>query len=491
MHIVFVASEGVPFSKTGGLADVIAALPKALTASGHDVVVLLPRYRVTKPGPVLPSIKSLTLPITFGGAAGGFKFAAVQDGEDAGDVRHYLIDCPEFFDRPGLYGEDGQDYPDNAERFAAFSLAALELMKRSATPPDVIHCHDWQASLVPVYLRTLYQRDPFFVRSSVLLTVHNLGYQGVFPPDVLPRLGIDRRLMTMDGLEFWGKVNLLKGGLFYSDFLNTVSPTYAREIQTKEFGHGLEGVLQKRSRRLTGIMNGADYQAWNPATDALLAANYTPQDRAGKLICKKSLLEKMGAAEPRLDWPVVGIISRFDKQKGFDLIADAARDIMAEDLYVAALGTGDPLYEEFFRSLATRYPERFLVRVAYDNVLAHQIEAGSDIFLMPSRYEPCGLNQMYSLKYGTVPVVRATGGLDDSVRDFDGESGTGFKFVEYSAAALLGALRRALAVYRQPEAWLRLMANGMQQDFSWTVSAAQYASIYEDLRREKAGVLIA
>ncbi|MGO9270336.1 MAG: glycogen synthase GlgA [Terriglobia bacterium] len=491
MRIVFVASECVPFSKTGGLADVIGALPKALAASGHDVVVLLPRYRITKPGPVLPSIKSLTVPLTFGAAAGGFKFAAVQDGEDADGVRHYLIDCPEFFDRPGLYGENGLDYPDNAERFAAFSLAALELMKRSATPPDVIHCHDWQASLAPVYLRTLYQRDPFFVRSSVLLTIHNLGYQGVFPPDVLPRLAIDRRLMVMDGLEFWGKVNLLKGGLFYSDFLSTVSPAYAREIQTKEFGHGLEGVLQKRSRRLTGILNGADYQAWNPATDVLLAANYTPQDLAGKLICKKALLEKMGAAEPRLERPVVGIISRFDKQKGFDLIADAAGELMAEDLYVAALGTGDPIYEEFFRTLAARYPERFLVKVAYDNALAHQIEAGSDIFLMPSRYEPCGLNQMYSLKYGAVPVVRATGGLDDSVRDFDGENGTGFKFDEYSAAALLVALRRALAVYRQPEAWRRLMANGMQQDFSWTVSAAQYASIYEDLRREKAGVLMA
>jgi len=485
---VFVAPECVPFSKTGGLADVVGALPKALAASGHDVVVLLPRYRMTKPGPVLPSIKSLTIPLTFGSVASGLRFAAVQDGGDAGGVRHYLIDCPEFFDRAGLYGEKGQDYPDNAERFAAFSLAALELMKRSATPPDVIHCHDWQSALVPVYLHTLYQHDPFFARSSVLLTIHNLGYQGVFPPAVLPRLSIDSRLFTIDGLEFWGKVNLLKGGILYSDFLNTVSPTYAREIQTKEFGHGLEGVLQKRSRRLTGILNGVDYEPWNPATDPLIPANYNPQDLAGKLICKKALLEKMGAAEPRLDRPVIGIISRFDKQKGFDLIAGVAEELMAEDLYVVALGTGDPIYEEFFGNLAARYPERFLVKVAYDNALAHQIEAGSDIFLMPSRYEPCGLNQMYSLKYGTVPVVRATGGLDDSVRDFEGEGGTGFKFAEYSAAALLSALRRALAVYRQPELWRRLIANGMRQDFSWTVSAAQYASIYEDLRREKAGV---
>jgi starch synthase len=491
LRIVFVASECVPFSKTGGLADVVGALPKALAASGQDVLVLLPRYRVTKPGPVQASIKSLTIPLTFGALASGFKFAQVQDSEDAGGVRHHLIDCPEFFDRPGLYGENGQDYPDNAERFAAFSVAALELMKRSATPPDVIHCHDWQSSLVPLYLRTLYQRDPFFARSSVLLTIHNLGYQGLFPPDVLPRLAIDRRLMVMDGLEFWGKVNLLKGGLFYSDFLNTVSPTYAREIQTKEFGNGLEGVLQKRSRRLTGILNGVDYEAWNPATDALIPANYTPQDLAGKLTCKKALLEKMGAAEPRLDRPVIGIISRFDKQKGFDIIADAASELVAEDLHVVVLGTGDPVYEGFFRNLAARYPERFLVKVAYDNALAHQIDAGSDMFLMPSRYEPCGLSQMYSLKYGTVPVVRATGGLDDSVRAFDGERGSGFKFTEYSAAALLGSLRQALAVYRQPELWRRLVTNAMQQDFSWSKSAAQYASIYEDLRREKAGVQMA
>jgi len=488
LRIAFVASECVPFAKTGGLADVIGALPKALAAAGHDVVVLLPRYRVTKPGPVLPSIKSLTVPLGVGALPPQFKYAAVQDGGDAGGVRHYLIDCPEFFDRPGLYGERGEDYPDNAERFGAFCLAAVELMKRSTTPPDVIHCHDWQSALVPVYLRTLYQHDPFFSPTSVLLTVHNLGYQGVFPPGVLPRLAIDPRLMVMDGLEFWGKVNLLKGGLFYADFLSTVSPTYAREIQTREFGHGLEGVLQKRSRRLTGILNGVDYEAWNPASDALLAANYTPEDLAGKLISKKALLEKMGVAEPRLDRPVIGMISRFDRQKGFDLIADAAEELMAEELYLVVLGTGDPVYEDFFRALAARYPGQVLIRIAYDNTLAHQIEAGSDMFLMPSRYEPSGLNQLYSLKYGAVPVVRATGGLEDSVREFDGQSGTGFKFADYSAVALLGALRRALAAYRQPEIWRRVTANGMQQDFSWTVSAAQYASIYEGLRREKAGV---
>ena len=489
MRIVFVASECVPFSKTGGLADVVGALPKALAASGHEVIVVLPRYRMMKPGSVLPSIESPTIPLTLGPVASGFKFAAVEEGGDLDGVRHYLIDCPEFFDRAGLYQENGEDYPDNAERFAAFSLAALELMKRLGAPPDVIHCHDWQSSLVPVYLRTLYESDRFFAHSSVLLTIHNLGYQGLFPPDVLPRLALDPGLMTPDGLEFWGKVNLLKGGLLYSDFLTTVSPTYAREIQTTDdYGKGLEGVLRKRSHRLAGILNGVDYEVWNPATDTLIPANYTPQDMAGKLICKRAVLEKMGAAEPKLDRPVIGIISRFDRQKGFDLIAGVAEELMAEDFSIVALGTGDPVYEKSFRTLAAEYRERFLVKVAYDNSLAHQIEAGSDMFLMPSRYEPCGLNQMYSLKYGTVPVVRATGGLDDSVQDFDGENGTGFKFREYTAAALLAVIRRALAVFRQPERWRRLVAHGMRQDFSWRVSAGQYAAIYERLHKEKAGV---
>jgi len=481
MRIVFVASEGVPFSKTGGLADVVGALPKALAEMGQPVEVILPRYRMTKPGSVLPHLQSLTIPL-----ASGFRFAAIQDGGESKGVRTIFVNLPEFFDRGGLYQEKGEDYPDNAARFAAFSMAAIELIKRTGEAPDIIHCHDWQSALVPIYLRHLYSSDPFFAKTSVLLTVHNLGYQGLFPPHILPQISLDAGLFTIEGLEFYGKVNLLKGGLIFSDFINTVSRKYAEEIQTEEFGCGLDGVLRARAARLAGILNGVDYEAWDPQTDKLIPANYSPSELRGKLTCKVVLLEKMGADSISLDRPLIGIVSRFAAQKGFDLIADIAESLMAMEVYVVALGTGEPQYEELFRSLAAKFPRKFFVKVAYDNALAHQIEAGADIFLMPSRYEPCGLNQIYSLKYGTVPVVRATGGLDDTIEPFDGKEGTGFKFDEYSPKALLACLREATTAYQDQKAWRRLMLNGMQKDFSWVSSAKQYARIYQLLEKEKA-----
>jgi starch synthase len=480
MRIVFVASECVPYSKTGGLADVVGALPKALAALGYEVDIIIPRYKMTKPGRTLPEATTLTLPL-----ASGFRFASIQSTDAAQNPRHYLVDCPELFERDGLYREKGVDYPDNYLRFAAFSLASLEFQKRFPSAPDVIHCHDWQSALVPVYLQKQYSPDPFFRHTAVLLTIHNLAYQGLFPPEILPQISLDARLFNIDGLEYYGKVNLLKGGILFSDFITTVSRKYASEIQTEEFGCGLEGVLGKRGDRLYGILNGVDYDAWNPATDKLIAANYAPQDLSGKATCKKALLERMGIRMPLSDRPLLGIISRFDPQKGFDLIAQIAHDLAAMDLYVVALGTGEPEYETLFRTLAASYPGKFLVTIAYDNTLAHQIEAGADMFLMPSRYEPCGLNQIYSMKYGTVPVVRATGGLDDTVQNFDGQAGTGFKFVPYSAVALLDAIQQAVKCYREPEAWSRLMQNCMARDFSWTASASEYVKIYEALRREK------
>lgn len=483
MKITFVASEGVPFSKTGGLADVVGALPKALAANGHEVDVLLPRYRMTKPGKAMPEFRSVTIPLS-----AGFRFAAIQDAGITAGVHTYLVDCPEFFDRDGLYQTKGEDYPDNAARFAAFSMAALEFIKRRETAPDVIHCHDWQSALVPIYLRNLYQRDEFFKNTSVLFTIHNIGYQGLFHPHILPAISLHAGLFTMEALEFYGQVNLLKGGIIYSDFVSTVSRKYAEEIQTPEFGYGLEGVLMSRADRLQGILNGVDYDDWNPASDKLISANYSPEDLKGKEACKKALLEKMGAKKPVLERPVIGIVSRFAAQKGFDLIAGIAERLMALDLYIVALGTGEPVYEELFRNLAARYPEKFLVKVAYDNNIAHQIEAGADMFLMPSRYEPCGLNQIYSLKYGTVPVVRATGGLDDTIESFDGKSGTGFKFSEYSAEALLECIGHAVAAFHQPKAWRQLMLNGMKKDFSWGASAKQYIKIFQALRQEKVRV---
>jgi starch synthase len=481
VRIVFVASEGVPFSKTGGLADVVGALPKALAKLGHKLDVVLPRYRMTKPGKPEAEMQSLTLPL-----GAGFKFASIQNAGAPGKLRTFLVDSPFFFDRAGLYQEEGEDYPDNAMRFAAFSFAALELVKRSATPPDIIHCHDWQTALVPIYLRNLYQDDEFFRNTSVVFTIHNIGYQGLFAPHILPQISLHAGLFTVDSLEYYGKVNLLKGGIVFSDFITTVSRKYAEEIQTPEFGHGLEGVLRSRRDCLRGIVNGVDYNDWNPTTDKLIPASYSAENMKGKLACKKALLERMGVKHPVLDRPVIGIVSRFAPQKGFDLIAEIAEQLAALDLYMVALGTGDPVYEELFRCMAATYPDKFLVAVAYDNTLAHQIEAGSDMFLMPSRYEPCGLNQIYSLKYGTVPIVRATGGLDDTIEAFDGRSGTGFKFSEYTGAALLVAIEQAIATYHQPEVWRQLVYNGMRADFSWGRSAKEYLEIYQALQKRKA-----
>ncbi|HXX24148.1 MAG TPA: glycogen synthase GlgA [Terriglobia bacterium] len=477
MRVVFVAPEGVPFSKTGGLADVVGALPKALAKLGPKLDVVLPRYRMTKPGKPEPKMQSLTLPLD-----AGFKFASVQNAGAAGKVQTFFVECPSLFDRAGLYQEDGEDYPDNATRFAAFSLAALELIKRSATPPDIIHCHDWQTALVPIYLRNLYQDDDFFRNTSVVFTIHNVGYQGLFPARILPQISLHAGLFTMDFLEYYGKVNLLKGGIVFSDFFTTVSPKYAEEIQTTEFGCGLEGVYRSRRDRLRGILNGVDYSVWNPTTDKLIPARYSPEDMSGKIACKKALLERMGVRQPVAERPVLGIVSRFVPQKGFDLIAEIADQLAAWDLYLVALGTGDPVYEDLFRDMAAMYPDKFLVAVGFDNTLAHQIEAGSDMFLMPSRYEPGGLNQLYSLKYGTVPIVRATGGLDDTVEAFDGQSGTGFKFSEYTGSALLETIEQAIAAYHQPEVWRQLVYNGMRMDFSWGRSAEKYLEIYQALQ---------
>ena len=475
-RIVFVASEGVPFSKTGGLADVVGALPKALAANRHPVTVILPRYQMTEAARF--SLRNLTLPLQ-----GGLKYADIQEAGKTNGVRHLLVDCPEYFDRSGLYQMEGVDYPDNAERFAAFCLASIEAMKRQPRAPDVIHCHDWQTALVPIYLRTLYAVDRFFHNTSVLLTIHNLGYQGIFPPEVLSRISLRPEMFTVDGLEYFGKVNLLKGGILYSNAITTVSKKYSREIQTSEFGFGLEGVLAGRRERIYGILNGVDYEEWSPGTDRFIAAHYTPQDLTGKQKCKRDLLESMGFRQQDIqrERPVLGIVSRFASQKGFDLIAEVADRLLTEDLTLVALGSGDRTYEKLFLGLARKHPDKVAVKVAYDNVLAHKIEAGADMFLMPSRYEPCGLNQIYSMKYGTVPIVRATGGLDDTVEPFDGTAGTGFKFGPYSGDALMRAVGQALKVYRQREVWRRVMTNGMAKDFSWDQSAKQFSEIYRSL----------
>jgi starch synthase len=479
MKILFVASEGLPFSKTGGLADVVEALPKALVGMGHEVAVVLPRYRGNKTaGVALPSV---TIPL---GAL--LRFPSIADGGPVNGVRYFFVDDLEYFDRAQLYGEQGKDYADNPQRFAEFSKAALELAKR-LWRPDVIHCHDWQSALVPVLLRTLYGLDPLLDGIPVVFTVHNLGYHGLFPRDVLAQIGLPETLFRLEAMEFYGKVNFLKGGLVYSDYLTTVSRKYAQEIQTAEYGHGLDGVIRQRADRLVGILNGVDYSAWSPEADTFTAAKYSARDLSGKKLCKKDLLETFKLPSNNLARPLIGIVSRFADQKGFDLIAKIAADLMREDVSLVALGNGEPKYEQLFKDLAAQYPAKVGVRVAYDNAVAHKIEAGSDMFLMPSRYEPCGLNQIYSLRYGTVPVVRATGGLDDTIEPFNAKTGqgTGVKFAAYDGAALLGCIREALGVYKDSALWKRLQLNGMGKDYSWEASARAYVGVYEAARKAR------
>lgn len=481
MHIVFAASEAVPFAKTGGLADVIGALPRALAAAGHDVTVYLPHYRETRLTTAATALRSLTIPFD-----DEYRFCSVVDGGKHRGVQFYFIDYPPFFDRDSLYGPPSGDYPDNAERFALFGRAVLEASKVLRLP-DVLHCHDWQTALIPVLLRSNYVMDPSFQHVPVVFTIHNVGYQGLFEPDVLPLLGLPWELFTINRMEFYGKVNFLKGGIVFADLVSTVSRRYSQEIQTMEYGFGLEGVLRQRASTVTGILNGVDYSEWDPATDPHLAAHYTPSDLAGKRACKADLLEAFGLPATDLDRPLVGIVSRFAAQKGFDLISHAADRLAREPLALVVLGSGDKQYEELFRRLMQQFPQKVSLRTGYDNPLAHKIEAGADMFLMPSRYEPCGLNQIYSLKYGTVPIVRATGGLDDTIEPWVGATarGTGFKFSDYSGDALLAAVQQALTAFADQPAWTRLMRNGMAKDFSWDHAAREYVKLYERARALK------
>lgn len=479
MKIAVVASECVPYSKTGGLADVIGALPGALATLGHEVSVFLPKYRQTKLTDPKAVIRSITVPFD-----DRYRFCSVLDGGTAHGVRFYFIDYPPYFDRDALYGTPLGDYRDNAERFGLFCRAVIEASKILGAP-DIFHCHDWQSALVPILLRSLYADDPALRDTGTVFAIHNIGYQGLFPPDTLPLLLLPWDLFTIDKLEFYGKVNVLKGALVFSDFVTTVSRKYGQEIQSSEYGFGLEGVLRARSATVAGILNGVDYDEWNPETDKYAACHYGPKDLVEKAKCKQDLLAEFGVtgADPKL--PVIGIVSRFAAQKGFDLISQVADRLAREEMIVVALGSGDKEYEELFRRLNKQYPQRFAVKVAYDNKLAHKIEAGADMFLMPSRYEPCGLNQIYSLRYGTVPIVRATGGLDDTIENWDPNTkrGTGFKFTEYTGEALLAALRAALLAYKDAESWQVLMRNGMAKDFSWAASAREYVKVFERVRQ--------
>ena len=485
MNIIFAASECVPFSKTGGLADVVGALPKALANMGHAVSVYLPKYKQTRLPDAKTLLPSVTIPFD-----DQYRFCSILDGGKRDGVQFYFIDYPPFFEREALYGTPAGDYPDNAERFALYARAVLEASKILG-PPDIFHCHDWQSALVPVLLRSSYAGDPVFQDVATVFTIHNIGYQGLFPPDILPLLMLSWDLFTIDKMEFWGKVNFLKGAVTFADYVTTVSRKYSQEIQTPEFGFGLDGVLRERSSTVSGILNGVDYDEWNPERDRYIVQKYSPEHLEGKQACKRDLLEEFGIESGNPGLPVIGIVSRFAAQKGFDLIAELADELARLPLIVTALGSGDKKYEELFRNLNKEFPEKFAVKIAYDDSAAHKIEAGADLFLMPSRYEPCGLNQMYSLKYGTVPIVRATGGLDDTIEPWDPASGhgTGFKFSSYSSLALLTSIHEALQAFRDNTGWKRLVRNGMSKDFSWMASAKEYVKVYERLKPQHPGTL--
>jgi starch synthase len=463
-----VSSEAAPLAKTGGLADVVGALPVALGEFGDEAAVVIPRYGSID----LKGMRRVYDRLAIYLDAELFEVAIYQAPEK---FPLYLVDCPALYDRKGFYGEAGLDYPDNHIRFAVLARASLGVA-RFLFRTEIFHCHDWQSGLVPAYLRTSLASDPTFLGVRTLFTIHNLGYQGLFPRTALAEAGLDESVFGPDGLEFFGRISYIKGGIRYADALNTVSPTYAREIQTPEYGFGLDGALRARADVLCGILNGVDYGEWSPEVDPLIPARYSADNLEGKRQCKAQLLDEFGLPPEAMDLPLAGMVARFTQQKGADILAEAAAGMVAEDVYLVALGTGDPEYEECFRKLAAEFPGRIAVRVGFDNPLAHRIEAGADMFLMPSRYEPCGLNQIYSLRYGTVPVVRATGGLDDTI-----EEGTGFKFTECTGKALLDAVRAAVAAYSQPERWREMMRRGMARDFSWKTSAAAYSALYRRL----------
>lgn len=490
MHIAFAASECVPFAKTGGLADVVGALPREIARLGHGVTVYLPLYgrvreRLEKErgGAKLDfALRSLTIPFRYYN-----RFAGVVDGGTRDGVQFYFVDCPEMFDRPELYGPGGGDYPDNAERFALFCRAVLEAAKQLGVP-DVFHVHDWQTGLLPLYLRTTFAGDPMLRHAATVLTIHNAAYQGTFPPATTEQLLFPWDVFTMDKVEQYDRFNFLKAGVVFADQLTTVSRKYAEEIQTPEFGWNLDGVLRRRRADLHGILNGVDYGHWNPASDGNLAAHYTAEDLTGKQACRADLLHAFGLEEIAGTTPVIGIVSRLATQKGFDLVVAIGEELAQRDVVVVALGTGEPVFENFFRGWAFRHPGRVAVQIRYDDALAHKIEAGADMFLMPSRYEPCGLNQIYSLKYGTVPVVRATGGLDDTIEEWDAAkgTGTGFKFTGYDPRALLAEVDRALAAFQDRDSWQKLMRNGMAQEYGWAQPARAYAAVYQEAARRRA-----
>ena len=484
MNVLLASSECFPYSKTGGLADMVAALGKALAVDGHRVRIVTPLYRGIRErhAGIVQTELLLTVQID-----GRIVSGHVWSAKPAPNLEILFIDHPEYYDRPGLYGEAGSDYPDNAARFIFLSKAVAYLARNLPEPPEVVHVHDWQVGLAPLLIQHEALLTGWRTAPATVLTIHNLAYQGVFPYEDYQLTNLPNEYYHVDGLEFYGKMSCLKAGIVYADIITTVSPRYAREITTEQFGAGLDGVLRSRQDRLIGILNGVDYGEWKTVGNKFLKFSFSPEDFAGKAAQKGALQAEMGLPV-RAEVPLFGTISRLAEQKGIDILISALEEMLATEMQFVLLGSGDPAFERGFRTLADRYPDKVAVKIGYDHGLSHRIEAGIDFFLMPSRFEPCGLNQMYSLRYGTIPIVRVTGGLDDSVTDVseNPEIADGIKFAEYSSRALVKAIRKALVLYEDGELLTHFRQNAMTVDFSWEHCTHEYEAAFEraiELRR--------
>ncbi len=473
MKVLFVSSEVVPFAKTGGLADVAGALPKAIKEIGHDIRIYMPRYKVVKNGKWEMEIAAEGIEVQLGGQSE--RVDIYETEMPVSDLAVYFAENRHFAGRDELYMVRGKDYPDNCEAFLTFCRAAIPFLKKIDWIPDVIHCNDWQSAPIALYLHEFRKRQPTLKRTASVYSIHNMAYQGSFPEEKIPLLNE----IDMGNLVLEGNINFAKAGILFADVINSVSETYSKEIQTEEFGYNLAPLMQKRSKDIYGIVNGLDYELWNPAKDPRIVKRYSRMTLSLKGQNKSALQEEMGLpAEEEI--PLIGMVSRLDMQKGFDLLAEAIEEILKLKCQVIILGTGDPKYHRLLEKMRKQYPEHIGIKLGYDADLAQRIYAGSDMFLMPSRYEPCGLGQLISFKYGTIPIVRKTGGLADTVHDFDPESGEGdgFVFEEYTASALMGAIERAIGTYKDKGLWMLLQERVMEYDYSWDASAKKYISLY-------------
>ncbi|MFC1883853.1 glycogen synthase GlgA [Thermodesulfobacteriota bacterium] len=484
MKILFLSPEVAPFAKTGGLADVAGSLPKELRNLGADVCVIFPFYRVVRQGNFKAHevLKGINIPL----GQRQYSSSIYQVAWDGG-VPVYLVEREDMYDRPNLYGDLRGDYYDNLERFTFLSHAALKFTEKNNFIPDIIHCHDWQTGLVPALIKGPYSSSRALKDTKSVFTIHNIGYQGIFPADDFNVTALPiSDFFHQEGMEFWGNFSLLKAGIIYSDAVTTVSPQYARDIRTAEYGMGMEEILQFRGPSLSGILNGVDYGIWNPSDDQHIAEKYSVEDIKGKSVCKESIINEMGLSPSVKDGPLLCAVSRLDIQKGMDLIIKILDKILKMDVGIIILGSGGGEIEEKLLRVSKGNEGRVGIKIGFDDGLAHRIIAGSDIFMIPSRYEPCGLTQMYALKYGTVPVVRATGGLDDTISEYNPDTGkgNGFKFYAFEPNEFLDAIKRALKLYRNKGKWKNLIKTGMESDFSWGRSARKYLKLYETILRD-------